>query len=71
MNWREELPLFLEREAFLANTDAIPNDVYLWVPDHLGEAIESCSRWKFNYLQPSAVSGIVPEIDRCFAMYMN
>lgn len=71
VKWQEGLPFFLEREAFLANGSPAIDEVFLWVPEHRGEALPPGSRWRFRYLQPPAVSGLVPECDRRFAMYLG
>lgn len=70
VKWREGLPFFLEREAFLANAGTA-TDVFLWVPDSQNEALPPSSRWQFWYLQPPPAPGLVPERDRRFAMYLN
>lgn len=70
-NWRESLPFFLEREAFLANTCLATGEVFLWAPDCMEEALPSGGRWQFRYLQPPPVPGLAPESDRQFAMYLN
>lgn len=71
VSWRESLPFFLEREAFLANSGTAIDEVFLWVPDRHGEALPPGNRWRFRYLQPPPVSGLVPERDRQFAMYLG
>ena len=71
VRWREGLPFFLERETYLTNTDPTTSDVFIWAPDHQDEAMPCSCRWQFKYLQPQPVSGLVPEQDRRFAMYMN
>lgn len=71
VTWREDLPLFLEREAFLANTGIATDDVFLWAPDHRDEALPSGSRWQFQHLQPPPEPSLVPEPERLFAMYLN
>lgn len=71
VNWCEDLPLILEREAFLANTGMATADVFLWAPDHQGEALPSGSRWQFQHLQPPPVPGLASERDRRFAIYLN
>lgn len=69
--WREELPLFLEREAFLANAGTAGGDVFLWAPDHRDEALPSGSGWQFQFLQPPPVPGLAMERDSQFCMYLN
>lgn len=71
VKWRESLPFFLEREAFLANTGMAAGDVFLWAPDHQGEALPSGSSWQFQHLRPTPLPGLAPEPDRRFAMYLN
>ena len=69
--WREELPLLMEREELLANTDAAINEVFLWAPDCRDDALPANSRWQFQYLPPSHVSSLAPEPDKQFAMCLN
>lgn len=70
VRWRESMPFFLEREAFLANNGTDTDEVFLWVPDRHGEALPPGNRWRFRYLQPPAMPSLVPEGDR-LAMYLG
>lgn len=61
--WHEELPTILEREEFLAGTEAALSDVLLWAPQiHDGEwpdggAIPAGRRWTFQHLKDSSKYG--------------
>lgn len=68
--WREELPLLMEREEFLANADAAINEVFLWAPDQRDDALPASSRWQFRYLPPHA-PGPAAEPDKQSAMSLN
>lgn len=70
-NWHEDLPVFLEREAFLANTGIATSDVFVWAPGHQDEPLPSGSPWQFQHLQPQPIPGLASECDKQFAMYAN
>lgn len=70
-DWRKELPLLMEREELLANADAAINEVLLWAPDHSDEALPASSRWKFQYLRPPHLSGLVPQQGKQSTTSMN
>jgi hypothetical protein len=70
-DWRDTLPLLLEREAYLTEHEAATDEVFLWAPE-LGEAaLPGSGRWKFNMLQPAIRPGFVPEYDGSFAMALG
>ncbi len=69
--WHEELPLFLEREAFIANVEDGPEQVYLWAPDDVDETAVNERRWRFSRLQPAHLAKLEPGVDTRFAMYMG
>jgi hypothetical protein len=52
--WREELPVLLEREEFIANAGASGNEVFVWAPDHRDGALPSSGRWQFRHAQIGA-----------------
>lgn len=53
-DWSEELPVLLEREAYLAETEVSLDEVFLWAP-HL-EYVEAVRGWpwKVSHLKPGA-----------------
>jgi hypothetical protein len=71
MQWQEELPMLLEREAFnvCAGTDI--SDVLLWAPEHDAASFVSCGRWNVQHMQPSLMPSLSPELESRFAMYMS
>ena len=55
--WPEELPRILEREAFLADDEAVPSDVYV---GHLEEGemvLPELDGWQFHALTPAFSAG--------------
>lgn len=58
--WRVELPLILDREAFLADDPAIPHEVYVWPMDTADTAVPDAEPWQFHvvahHLVPAAGS---------------
>ncbi|MDO9220081.1 MAG: hypothetical protein Q7T90_03550, partial [Thiobacillus sp.] len=61
--WREELPLILEREAYLADHPSVPHEVYVW-DTRPGEAtLPEIDQWQLHPLATAAP-------DRQFAMAM-
>ena len=70
-DWHDELPLILEREAFLASSDAPTNDVYLWSMDGEDQVIPINEPWQIQYLKPAVVHGDGPEKDGRFSMAMS
>jgi hypothetical protein len=69
--WRDELPLLLEREAFNACLGADINDVLLWTPEHETAPFVSGGRWNVQPMQPSFIPSLSPELESRFAMYMS
>jgi hypothetical protein len=50
--WLDELPQILERESYLADTPAVPHEVYVW-DSGLGEkALPEIDSWQFHALVP-------------------
>jgi hypothetical protein len=68
--WREELPLILEREAYLADNPALPREVYLWDSGPGDTALPEIDRWHFHALTPGLAPGAAPAPGRYFAMAM-
>lgn len=69
--WRDELPLLLEREEFLANADATINEVFLWFPDQRDDVLPESGRWQFRYLPPPHLSGPVAGQGKQFETQIN
>lgn len=57
-DWRAELPLILEREAYLADNLAMPHEVYLWDAESGGSALPEIEAWKFHALSPGLELGV-------------
>lgn len=57
--WREELPLILEREAYLADDPAVPHEVYVWSEAPGDMAFPKIDPWQFHVLSPGLVPGAV------------
>ena len=51
-SWREELPLILEREAFLADDPAVPHEVYVGTLDAGDLVLPEVDPWQFHALTP-------------------
>lgn len=66
--WADELPLILEREAYLADIQTVPHEVYLW---GAGDgALPEIEPWRFHALAPEEVPGTVAAQGLHFAMAM-
>lgn len=70
-DWRETLPLLLEREAFLLEQEAETNDVFVWAPALDKGAMPESGSWKFQQLQPVIHPDFVDEYEGRFAMAMG
>ncbi|MDO8772305.1 MAG: hypothetical protein Q7K57_27105 [Burkholderiaceae bacterium] len=55
--WREELPLILEREAYLADDPAVPHEVYVWNVESGDTALPEIHPWQFHALTPGLAPG--------------
>jgi hypothetical protein len=55
--WREELPLILEREAFLADSPEVPHEVYVCGADPDDAALPQVESWRFHALAGGLGSG--------------
>lgn len=56
-DWKQELPVILSRESYLADADVAMDEVLLWAP-HLGdEDIPTEWPWKIRQLKPEAAFG--------------
>lgn len=67
--WRDELPLILEREAYLADNPAVPHEVYLWNAESRDTALPEIEPWQFHALSPSPELGVASVQGR-FALAM-
>jgi hypothetical protein len=66
--WAEELPLILEREAYLADIQTVPHEVYLW---GAGDgALPEIEPWRFHALAPAQLPDAVAAQGLHFAMAM-
>jgi hypothetical protein len=61
--WREELPLILEREAYLADHPSVPHEVYVWDTRPADTTLPEIDLWQLHPLE----TGVQ---DRHFAMAM-
>ena len=59
--WHEELPLILEREAYLADQPAVPHEVYVWDAGGGEASLPEIGNWTFHTLghglAPTAMAG--------------
>lgn len=53
--------MILEREAFLADAEAVTNEVFLWAPHLEDMEIPELARWKIQSLKPYMKLGQVQE----------
>lgn len=68
---RVALPLIMEREAILSESDAAAEEVLLWAP-WLGNGLLPKSRqWRFRKLQPLLPADLAPEPDPRFAVALS
>ncbi len=67
-DWREELPLILEREAYLADGEPATEQVYVWAPGLGDLSLPEHGRWRVENLKPPAHSGGQPEAEEAFAV---
>jgi hypothetical protein len=70
-DWSGELPLLLEREAYLVEQDVPANDVFLWSTGLDNAAMPDGGNWKLQEMQPLIHPDFVPEYDGRFAMAMG
>lgn len=55
--WQDELPMLLEREAYLADVGLDTNEVLLWAPQLEGEEIREAGLWNIRQLNPGSMYG--------------
>lgn len=67
--WRDELPLILEREAYLADNPAVPHEVYVWDAESRDTELPDIAPWQFHALSPDRELGVASAQDR-FALAM-
>ena len=70
-DWREALPLILEREACLAESDTASETVFLWAPGLENAALPASGRWQVHNLQPVVRTGFIPEYEGRLAMALS
>jgi len=56
-SWREELPLMLDREAYLADDPAVPHEVYVWNVEVDDTALPEIDPWQFHALNTGLTPG--------------
>ena len=66
-DWRESLPLILEREAYLVESDMATDVVFLWAPELGNATLPAVGRWQMHNLQPLTRTRYIPGYERCFA----
>lgn len=54
--WRAELPLILEREAYLGDDPAVPHEVYVWTAQSDEAALPPSGPWQFQTLTRGQLS---------------
>lgn len=64
-DWMEELPLILEREAYLADSDELPDEVLLCAPQYDEAVWPAKQRWKLQALQLPVPGALLPKHDEC------
>jgi len=69
--WREELPVILEREAYLADSAALPEEVWLCATESPDGAQPLRERWKLERLQWSLPAELAPRAGESLALAMN
>jgi len=69
--WRTELPLILEREAYLADVDATTDEVFVWATGVGEVTLPDHNRWQFHVLAPKPEFESDPEIEQRLAMAME
>lgn len=70
-DWRDALPLLLERESYLTDKDATANDIFLWAPELETADLPKSTRWKIHALRPVLRAGFMPAYDARFAVAMG
>lgn len=58
--WREELPLILEREAYLADNPLMPHEVYVWDAGGRDASLPETGNWKFHALDHGLAPAAMP-----------
>jgi hypothetical protein len=66
--WREELPRLLEREAFLGDHEAVPNDVYVGDFEAGDLVLPELDGWSFHALNPVPLGTSEPAAPGHFGM---
>lgn len=68
---RVALPLIMEREAILSESDAVADEVLLWAPWLGNELLPKSKQWRFRKLQPLLRADLAPEPDSRFAVALS
>ena len=69
--WGDTLALALEREAYLAEADEMPREVFLWAPELGKTALPESGHWIIHALQPQLRAPLAAEYDERFAMALS
>ena len=67
-DWHDSLPLILEREACLAESDTASEAVFLWAPGLGNAALPASGRWQMHNLQPVVRKDFIPEYEGRYAL---
>lgn len=67
-DWHDSLPLILEREACLAESDTASEAVFLWAPGLGNAALPASGRWQMHNLQPVLRTDCIPEYEGRYAL---
>jgi hypothetical protein len=70
-DWRDTLPLTLEREAYLTDRDVTTDEIFLWAPELEKPAVPEGAKWKIHALQPVIRPDFMPAYDRRFALALG
>lgn len=68
--WHLELPLILEREAYLAGLQEVPHEVYLWNAGAGAMLPPESDTWQFHTLNPALEGGASPDPGKRIAWAM-
>lgn len=67
-DWHEALPLIVEREAFMAESDEAPKAVFLWSPGLENAVMPACGQLQVHALKPVVRADFISEYEGLFAM---
>lgn len=70
-DWRNTLPLILDRQAYLTELNTATKQVYLWAPEYGETPVPESGQWKINGLRPMIRPSFMPEYDARYALAMG